>query len=109
MKMRSAYLRIHSGFICLLTLGGASPLNAVEAMSQTMISRVAPMPNLPQPYSMRDWSQVTRDYINMLFDFEQRGDHLPLVSWIDEKQTMVSMPAFIGGPSDPEAINYLVR
>ncbi|QEG34730.1 hypothetical protein [Bythopirellula goksoeyrii] len=107
MKMRSAYLRIHSGFICLLTLGGASPLNAVETMSQTMISRVAPMPNLPQPYSMRDWSQVTRDYINMLFDFEQRGDHLPLVSWIDEKQTMVSMPAFIGGPRDPEAINYL--
>jgi hypothetical protein len=65
------------------------------------------MPSLPEPYAMRDWSQVTRDYIDFAFDFERRGDHLPLVSWLDEDHTMVSIPAYVGGPRDPEAINFL--
>jgi hypothetical protein len=56
---------------------------------------------------MRDWSQVTRDYINFLFDFERRGDHLPLVRWLNQDRTMVSIPAYVGGPREPEAINYL--
>jgi len=65
------------------------------------------MPNLPQPFAMRDWAQVTRDYIALVFDFEQRGEHLPLVGWLDESRTMVSFPSYVGGPNDPEAINYL--
>ena len=65
------------------------------------------MPNLPQPYAMRDWSQVTRDYIDLVFDFDRRGDHLPLVRWLDDEQTMVSIPAYVGGEREPEAINYL--
>ncbi|MDZ4656129.1 MAG: hypothetical protein SH868_00980 [Bythopirellula sp.] len=65
------------------------------------------MPNLPQPFAIRDWSQVTRDYIDLLFDFEQRGDHMPLVRWVGDDHKMVSMPAFVGGPRDPEAINFL--
>ncbi len=56
---------------------------------------------------MRDWSQVTRDYVDLAFDLEQRGDHLPLVQWQDANHTMVAMPAFVGGPRDSEAINYL--
>jgi hypothetical protein len=56
---------------------------------------------------MRDWPQVTRDYLDLVFDFEQRGEHLPLVGWLDESRTMVSLPSYVGGPNDPEAINYL--
>ncbi|TWU28349.1 hypothetical protein [Bythopirellula polymerisocia] len=105
--MQIAFLRIQLVIFCLLTIGGASPLCAVEDFSQTSIPRVEPMPKLPEPYAMRDWPQVTRDYIDLVFDFEQSGDHLPLIRWLDEKKTMVSMPAFIGGPRDPEAINFL--
>ncbi len=65
------------------------------------------MPNLPDPFAMRDWSQVTRDYVDFVFDFERRGDHLPLVRWLDKSHTMVSIPAYVGGPRGPEAINYL--
>jgi hypothetical protein len=65
------------------------------------------MPNLPQPFAMRDWSQVTRDYLDLVFDFEQRGEHLPLVGWLDASHTMVSFPSYVGGPKDPEAVNYL--
>ncbi len=56
---------------------------------------------------MRDWSQVTRDYLDLVFDFEQRGEHLPLVGWLDAGRTMVSFPSYVGGPKDPEAVNYL--
>lgn len=56
---------------------------------------------------MRDWHQVTRDYIDLVFDFEQHGEHLPLVGWLDQSRTMVSFPSYVGGPKDPEAVNYL--
>ncbi len=68
---------------------------------------VAEMPNLPQPLIIRDWAQVTRDYLDLALDFERSGDHLPLVGWLDDTQNMVSLPSYIGGPRDPEAINYL--
>ena len=88
-------------------MGGAARLDATETASQSTISRVERMPNLPKPYAMRDWSQVTRDYIDFLLDFDQRGAHLPLVRWRDNSRTMVSIPAYVGGPNEPEAINYL--
>lgn len=56
---------------------------------------------------MRDWAQVTHDYIDFVFDFERRGDHLPLVRWMDASHTMISIPAYVSGPAEPEAINYL--
>ena len=107
MKHPSFILRILPVVAWLVTMGGAGCLGAVEETSQSAIPRVERMPNLPQPFAMRDWSQVTRDYIDLVFDFEQRGEHLPLVRWLDEGHTMVSIPAYVGGPRDPEAINYL--
>jgi hypothetical protein len=65
------------------------------------------MPNLPQPFALRDWRQVTRDYLDLVLDFEQGGEHLPLVGWLDESRTMVSFPSYVGGSKDPEAVNYL--
>ncbi len=56
---------------------------------------------------MRDWAQVTHDYLDLIFDFDQRGEHLPLVSWLDENHKMVSTAVLCGGPQRPEAINYL--
>jgi len=50
---------------------------------------------------------VTRDYLDLVLDFEQRGEHLPLVGWLDEGRTMVSLPSYVGGSKDPEAVNYL--
>ncbi|MCI0333027.1 MAG: hypothetical protein L0228_07380 [Planctomycetes bacterium] len=88
-------------------MSGAGRLHAIEAASQSTISRVERMPNLPQPYAMRNWRQVTRDYIDVLLDFDRRGEYLPLVRWRDESRTMVSLPAYVGGESGPEAINYL--
>jgi len=65
------------------------------------------MPALPKPYAMRDWQQVTRDYLEFVFDFDKRGQHLPLVRWQDASRTMIWMPAYVGNRDGPESINYL--
>ena len=107
MKTRAIALRILWLVVCTLTTGVAGRAGAAEETSPRPITRVQGMPNLPQPFAMRDWNQVTRDYIELAFNFELQGDHLPLVRWLDEDRKMVSFPAFIGGPRDPEAINFL--
>ena len=107
MKHSSFFLRILPVVAWWVTMGGGGCLGAVEETSQSTIPRVERMPNLPQPFAMRDWPQVTRDYIDLVLDFEQRGEHLPLVGWLDEGRTMVSFPSYVGGPNDPEAVNYL--
>jgi hypothetical protein len=108
MMRHSSFLqRILPVVAWLATMGGAGCVGAVEETSQTMIPRVERMPNLPQPFAMRDWTQLTRDYLDLVFDFAQHGEHLPLVGWLDEGRTMVSFPSYVGGPKEPEAVNYL--
>ena len=107
MKPSSYVLRLLICVALLVSVGDARRLGAAEEACQSAIPRVEEMPNLPKPFAMRDWSQVTRDYIDFVFDFEQHGDHLPLVRWLDASRTMISLPAYVGGPNDPEAINYL--
>ncbi len=75
--------------------------------SSVTISRVGTMPDSPQPFAMRDWQQVTRGYLDFVFDFDRRGSHLPLVRWEDGSKTMIWMPAYVGNKDGPEAINYL--
>ena len=50
---------------------------------KNMIRKVQQMPNLPQPYSMRDWRKVALDYDRLVFDFHAQGDFLPL-PWMDD-------------------------
>ena len=89
-------------WIALACLSGIS-----LSEGQTLIPRIEKMPNLPQPYELRDWHQVTRDYLEFILDFDKRGEHLPLMRWKDESKTMIWMPAYVGNPDGPESINYL--
>src|SRR5271157_1706775 len=58
--------------------------SSVEAgATQIAIPRVQQMPNLPQPFKMRDWRQLARDYDALVFDINARGEYLPLV-WINK-------------------------
>ncbi len=49
---------------------------------QIDITRIEQMPNLPEPYEMRDWKQVALGYDSLVFDFDLSGQYLPLV-WMD--------------------------
>lgn len=62
---------------------GLSKVWAHEGGSnQIALPRVEEMPNLPRPYSLRDWKQVAVDLDNYLFDLDAKGAYLPLI-WID--------------------------
>ena len=84
----------------------AYPAESKDAASGA-IGRVEQMPSLPRPFALRDWRQVTRDYLDFVFDFDKRGSHLPLVRWEDNGKTMIWMPAYVGGKDGTESINYL--
>jgi len=71
------------------------------------IPTVERMPALPEPYKLRDWAGVTRDYLEILFDQERRGEHLPLIEWKDPKHSVVGIPSFVGGEHNAEAINLM--
>ncbi len=43
------------------------------------IDRVALMPDLPAPLAIRDWRQAARDYDKLAFDFDAKGQFLPLI------------------------------
>jgi hypothetical protein len=72
-----------------------------------VIPRVEKMPNIPSPFEMRDWKKVTRDYLDLVLDFDRKGEHLPIVSWKDDSRRMVFMPAYVGAEGGPESINYI--
>jgi len=72
-----------------------------------LIQRIEQMPNMPSPFVMRDWQRVTCGYMDYIFDFEKRGEHLPLMHWQDTNHTMIVLPAYVGNNDGTEGINYL--
>jgi len=81
---------------------------------QIPIPRVEQMPNLPQPYLMRNWKQVAVDYDNLVFDLNRTGQYLPLV-WINThtvnypNHNSFGLHTVVGTsyPGNAEAINVL--
>jgi hypothetical protein len=91
----------------LVLLAGAAPACGAPEAEQLPIARVERMPNLPQPYRMRDWQKVTEDYLELLGNTAARGEHLPLLAWPGAGQPQIRLPSYVGGPGGPEAINFL--
>jgi hypothetical protein len=54
-----------------------------NATHQVAIPRIEEMPNLPQPFKMRDWRQVAKDFDAWAFDLNAKGEYMPLI-WIDK-------------------------
>jgi hypothetical protein len=86
-----------------------------SAISQQInINRIEEMPNIPEPYQMRDWKQVTKDYDKFVFDFSKTGQYLPLIWW---RTSIINYPehlsfglhSYVGtkSPNSAEAINVL--
>jgi len=77
-------------------------LAAALGAEQAKLDRVEQMPNLPQPYAMRDWKKVARDYDALAFNFGARGQYLPLIWWDDTKHNAplrgFGLPSYVGSP-----------
>jgi hypothetical protein len=70
------------------------------------------MPDLPHPYKMLDWRSLAREYIDFAFDFNKKGELLPLI-WMDETDKdnpAFGLPSYVGTGqkgSNHEAITTL--
>lgn len=83
---------------------------------QIAIPRIEQMPNLPEPFMMRDWKKVAQNYDALVFDPNVQGEFLPLI-WTDItqvgfKRDGFGLPSYIGHPAmkggaDHEAINCI--
>ncbi|UCG01509.1 MAG: hypothetical protein JSW11_18070 [Candidatus Heimdallarchaeota archaeon] len=82
-----------------------------ESEEPGQIKRVELMPNLPEPFQMRDWRQVARDYDAFVFNFSKTGEYLPLISWDTNHQNFdrdtFSIPSHVGRSPADEAINCM--
>jgi hypothetical protein len=60
---------------------------------QINISLIDNMPNLPSPYIMRDWKEVSAGYDSLVFNLHLSGEYLPLI-WTDNNAINYSGPRF---------------
>jgi len=81
---------------------------------QVDVARIELMPNMPQPYEMRDWKAVARNYDSLVFDLNATGQYLPLSAIVENTINYPEHPSFglqsyVGTNSLPglEAINLL--
>jgi len=66
-----------------------------------VIRSVKRYPELPTPYSMRDWRWVAERYDELVFDFERRDDFFPVIWWDESDGRGPShafgLPSYVGG------------
>jgi hypothetical protein len=81
---------------------------------QIDINRIEMMPNMPQPYEMRDWKSVARNYDSLVFNLEATGQYQPLSTIVENTINYPEHPSFglqsyVGSNSLPgrEAINLI--
>ena len=99
-RLRTIFMTVVISFVCY--------------GEQINIGRVEQMPDLPQPYQMRDWKQVALGYDSLVFDLDRVGQYLPLI-WINTNtinypnHSSFGLHTVVGtsSPSNAEAINVL--
>ena len=74
---------------------------ALAGQPQLRITRVESMPNIPQPFGVRDWRAVARGFDRLAFDLKATGEHLPLV-WLVRgadggEPVTFGLPSYVGG------------
>ena len=88
--------------------------NYSSLSQQIDIGRIEMMPNIPEPYELRNWKQVAHKYDSLVFNLDASGTYLPLSSIIENTINYPEHPSFaiqsyVGTNSPPgrEAINLL--
>ncbi|MGO4344901.1 hypothetical protein AB4Z45_05295 [Paenibacillus sp. MCAF9] len=86
-------LAILIGSIGLGEIGGESARAAGEQkqeqkqeqksprMVEKRINKIDQMPNIPEPYLMKDWRKTALAYDEFVFDFTKKGPYLPVGWW----------------------------
>ncbi len=72
---------------------GLVSLAANIPLQQVTIPKIEQLPNIPQPFLMRDWKRVALDYDALVFDHKTAGRFMPLI-WIDKTHTTFDRDGF---------------
>ncbi len=88
LPFRKAKIQIFSIVLILLAYRACA-----AAGPQIVIPRIEEMPNLPQPFKIRDWQKTARDYDAFVFDLKGHDGRPPLV-WIDKAHRNCTEDAF---------------
>jgi hypothetical protein len=103
-----------TSLVLLLML--SSSADAASPTTQLTIERVELMPNRPEPFKLKDFRATARGYDKLAFDFDAKGQHLPLIWWDDTKTNVpirtFGLPSYVGGNQkrggdDHEAISTI--
>lgn len=62
-------------------------------VEQRPVARIETMPAAPERFALADWRQIALDLDRYLYDFEARGEHLPLI-WLDSARRNVPTVSF---------------
>src|SRR5687768_6029493 len=98
--------------LCFAAAAYASPAPAPARAptTQEAIDRVELMPNRPEPFKLKDFKKTARDLDNLLFDFNARGQYLPLIWWDDTHVNTpmrgFGFPSFVGRPDQNGGMNH---
>jgi hypothetical protein len=80
----------------------ASTVASAVPTTQLSIDRVDLMPNRPQPFKLKDFQSIAVGLDKLLFDFEARGQYLPLIWWDETKVNFPArgfgFPSYVGRP-----------
>ncbi len=93
MNKRSAilnYLKTWAIFSLLAMIISCSHSTQVE---QVDIQRINEMPDLPEPYQMIDWHELSREFDQYVFDFTLEGKFLPFI-WLDDNRRNFDQTTF---------------
>jgi hypothetical protein len=94
--------------ICLIlpSLVRAAP----PPTTQLSIDRVDLMPNRPAPFKLKDFKAIARGTDKLLFDFDQKGQYLPLIWWddthVNTQMRGFGFPSFVGRPDQAGGMNH---
>src|SRR5688572_4798048 len=96
------------GQFCIMAVARASRPPAPT--TQEAIDRVELMPNRPEPFKLKDFKAIARGCDKLLFDFNARGQYLPLIWWDDTHVNTpmrgFGFPSFVGRPDQNGGMNH---
>src|SRR2546421_11828376 len=77
---------------------------------QLPIGRIELMPNNPEPFKAKDWRAISRGFDRLAFDFDARGQYLPLIWWDDSRINIPSagfgLSSYLRDPNPKDVGNH---
>jgi len=93
-------------FLAVMAMDTAAAGGNAKAFPKKPIAQVDNnYPKIPQPFKMRDWTQVALDFEKLVFDVEAAGQYLPIAQWdytgVNGVAKTLFLPAYVGDTRVP--------